>query len=88
MIVDAPAEADAPSQNTRAYIFFSEQMLVFASHMPPCFWQSASVFAFDTSPANAGPVKARATAIANVEMRIFMGFSPLHVTKPLQMNVF
>ena len=70
------------------YIFFPEHVLVFASHMPPCFWQSAWVFAFDASPANAGPVTASAMAIANVEMRIFMGFSPLHVTKPLQMNVF
>ena len=45
-----------PIVSAGAYIFFSEHMLVLASHMPPCFWQSASVLAFDTSPANAGPV--------------------------------
>jgi|SRR6476660_9838413 hypothetical protein len=50
------------------YIFFSEHVLVLASHMPPAFWQSASVFAAVTSPAKAGPVKASARAKANIEM--------------------
>jgi hypothetical protein len=58
----------------QAYIFFSEQMLVLASHTPPAFWQSASVFAAVTSPAKAGPVKASARVIANIEMRAFMTF--------------
>ena len=40
-----PLQAKAGS---RPYIFFSEQLLVLASHVPPCFWQSASVFAFDS----------------------------------------
>jgi len=37
-----------------AYIFFSEQVLVAASHIPPAFLQSASVFAAVTSAAKAG----------------------------------
>ena len=54
----------------------------FSGQESQLFWQSASVFAFDTSPAKAGPVMARAMAIANVEMRTFMGFSPLRWTSP------
>jgi hypothetical protein len=60
-----------------SYIFFSSQILVVAFQVPWAATQSASFFAFDTSPANAGPVTASAMAIANVEMSIFMGFSPL-----------
>jgi len=71
-----------------SYIFFSSHILVVAFQLPLAATQSASVFAFVTSPANAGPVTASAMAIANVEMRIFMGFSPLRWTKPPQMNVF
>ena len=48
----------------------------------------AFVFAAFTSPAKAGPLNASAKATANVEMSIFMGFSPLRWTKPPQMNVF
>ena len=45
----APAEADAALVVSKAkvgYIFFSEHIFIFASHMPPVFLQSASVFAF------------------------------------------
>jgi hypothetical protein len=61
---------------TSAYIFFSEHVLVAASHMPPAFLQSASVFAAVTSPAKAGPTKASARAKAIAEMSVFMMFSP------------
>jgi hypothetical protein len=74
-----PAEADAPSNRSKhrsGYIFFSSHILVVAFHVPPAFAQSASVFAA-VAPAKAGPVNASAKATANVEMRIFMGFSPL-----------
>jgi len=57
-------------------------VLVAASHMPPAALQSASVFAAVTSPAKAGPVKARARATANVEIRVFITFSPLHEKAP------
>jgi hypothetical protein len=70
-----------------SYIFFSSHILVVAFQEPLAATQSASVFAA-VAPAKAGPVKARAMAIANVEMRIFMGFSPLRWTKPPQTNVF
>ena len=60
-------------------------MLVAASHVPPAFVQSASVFAA-AAPAKAGPVKANARVIANIEMRIFMAFSPLLRTKPQCLN--
>jgi hypothetical protein len=72
-------EADAPSNRSKhrsGYIFFSSHILVVAFHVPPAFAQSASVFAA-VAPAKAGPVNASAKATANVEMRIFMGFSPL-----------
>ena len=59
------------------YIFFAEHVLVLASHMPPAFLQSALVFAAVTSPANAGAVKASANASANIEIMVFMAFSPL-----------
>jgi len=39
--------------------------------------EAASVFAAFTSPAKAGPVKASASATANIEIRVFMTFSPL-----------
>ena len=76
--------ADAPSNRLKhrsGYIFFSSHILVVAFHVPPAFAQSASVFAA-VAPAKAGPVNASAKATANVEMRIFMGFSPLRWTKP------
>src|SRR5262245_52313113 len=58
------------------YIFFSEHLLVAASHVPPAFSQSAWVFAVVTSPAKAGPVTARAKARATIEKRTFMVFPP------------
>jgi hypothetical protein len=67
------------------YGFFSAHALVAASHVPPAFVQSASVFAA-AAPAKAGPVKASARVIANIEMRIFMAFSPLRWTKPQYLN--
>src|SRR5262249_30407572 len=80
-----------------AYIFFAVQMLVAAFHMPPAFAHSAAVLAFVTSPAaNAGPVKASATATATTETRVFMSFlltspeletpswQPLFLTERLQ----
>ena len=65
----------------QAYIFFSEHLLVEASHMPPAFSQSAALVAVVTSPAKAGPVKASAKANANMETSIFMTFSPLACTR-------
>ena len=41
--------------------------------MPPAFSQSAAFFAFVTSPAKAGPVKASAKANANVDTSVFTG---------------
>src|SRR5262245_34787397 len=41
--------------------------------MPPAFLQSASVIAFVTSWAKAGPVKASAKANTNVHTHVFMG---------------
>jgi hypothetical protein len=67
------------------YGFFSAHVLVAASHVPPAFVQSASVFAA-AAPAKAGPVKASARVIANIEMRIFMAFSPLLWIKPQCLN--
>ena len=49
--------------------FFSEHLLLEASHMPPAFSQSAALVAFVTSPAKAGPVKASAKANTNIETR-------------------
>ena len=43
---------------TWAYILFLEQVISF--HVPPSLTQSCSLFAFFTSPAKAGPVKASA----------------------------
>jgi hypothetical protein len=57
------------------YIFFSEQILAVASHVPPALVQSASFFALVTSPAKAGPAKAIASANANVEMSLSWSFS-------------
>src|SRR5262245_36544756 len=62
----------------QAYIFFSEHVLVAASHIPPAFLQSASVFAAVTSPAKAGAVNANARARASTEIRLFMGVSPFY----------
>jgi hypothetical protein len=72
----APTEADAHGSSLKslAYIFFSEHVLVAASHMPPAFLQSASVLAA-VAPAKAGPAKANARATASVEIRAFRGFS-------------
>ena len=65
----------------QAYIFFGAHLLVAAFQMPPALAQSAAVFAVVTSPANAGPVKARAKATARMEMRVFMTFStPTHLS--------
>jgi hypothetical protein len=74
----APTEADAlcSRKADNGYIFFAEQMLVLASHVPPAFAQSAAVFAVVTLPANAGPVKAKAKATARMETTVFMAFSP------------
>ena len=60
-----------------ALLFFSEHLVVEASHMPPAFSQSAALVAFVTSPAKAGPVKASAMANANVETSAFMTFSSI-----------
>jgi hypothetical protein len=68
----AEATSIAPS-----YIFFSEQVLVALSHVPPALAQSAAVFAVFTSWAKAGPVKAIARVTARTETRLFMTFSPL-----------
>jgi hypothetical protein len=61
----------------RNYIFFSEHVLVLASHEPPAFSQSAWVFAVDTSPAKAGPETASASDSANTEMSVFIDDTPL-----------
>jgi hypothetical protein len=63
-------------QNKDRYIFFSEHVLVAASHTPPALAQSAAVFAVFTSWAKAGPVKASARANAKIEIRVFMAFTP------------
>ena len=39
-----------PAKRTIRYVFFSEPVLIAASHIPPAFLQSASVFAEATSP--------------------------------------
>src|SRR5262245_20501749 len=59
-------------------------MFIFESHSPPAFLQSASVLAFDTSPAKAGPVKASATAITNIDVRVFMGLDPYAGASPVR----
>jgi hypothetical protein len=76
----APAEADALRTVKSPYGFFSAHVLVAASHVPPAFAQSASVFAAVTSPAKAGPVKASARVNAKIERRVFMAFTPLRWT--------
>jgi hypothetical protein len=58
------------------YIFFSEQVLVAASHVPPALAQSAAVLALFTSCAKAGPVKASASDTAKIEIKVFMAFTP------------
>jgi hypothetical protein len=45
--------------------------------MPPAFWQAAFVVAVDTSAANADPEKATASAMINVEIKIFVTFLSL-----------
>lgn len=82
----APAEADAPwhcakAQASKSYIFFSVHFLAAASHTPPALSQLALSVAFVTSPAKAGPVKASAIAMANIEIRVFMDVSPLRCTR-------
>jgi hypothetical protein len=72
-------EKGAPTKlekNDRPY----EHVLVASSHTPPAFWQSACVFAAVTSPAKAGPMKASTRITANIEMKVFMAFSPLRWT--------
>jgi hypothetical protein len=49
--------------------------LAVSSHVPPALSQLALSVAFVTSPAKAGPVRARVTATASVEIRVFMAFS-------------
>src|SRR6478736_4405069 len=73
---------------TVVYGFFAAHVLVAASHTPPAFVQSASVFAAvgSPAPAKAGPVKASAIARASIETRPFMAFSPLRWTKPRSIN--
>src|SRR5262245_11430909 len=74
----------AAGERERQTIFFSMHMFIFESHSPPAFLQSASVLAFDTSPAKAGPVKARATAITNMDVRVFIGLDPYAGASPVR----
>jgi hypothetical protein len=78
-------ERPGRSCNLANYIFFSEHLLVAASHVPPAFSQSAWVFAAVTSPgpANAGPVKASARAKTKMETNVFMGLLPYASTGAL-----
>src|SRR5215470_436308 len=60
----------------QCYIF-GLQALAVASHVPPAFLQSASVFALATSAAKAGAVKANASPKATtIETSFVMGTSP------------
>jgi hypothetical protein len=68
-------------QNKDRYIFFSEHVLVAASHTPPALAQSAAVFAVFTSWAKAGTVKVSARASAKIEIIVFMAFTPLRWTE-------
>jgi hypothetical protein len=68
--IDPPRITSMP-----AYIFFAEQVLVLASHIPPAFWQSAAVFAVFTSAAKAGPVRPMTRARPSREMKLFMRVS-------------
>lgn len=61
---------------TQAYIF-SEHFLAVSSHTPPALSQLALSVALVTSPAKAGPVKASASANANIEISAFMDITPL-----------
>ena len=54
--------------------------------MPPAFSQSAAFFAFVTSPAKAGPVKASAKANANVDTSVFTGRYSLRLSGGCQEN--
>jgi hypothetical protein len=80
--IDFPrAECTEPRLNAGALLLsvgsycFAAQVLVVASQTPPALSQSAFVLAIVTSPAKAGPVKARARVIAKMERRVFMVFS-------------
>jgi hypothetical protein len=78
----ALTEASAPSVSTirrLIYCGFAEHLLVAASHTPPAFWQSASVFAAVTSPAKAALANASDKARAIEETSAFMTFTPLPV---------
>jgi hypothetical protein len=55
--------------------YLPEQLLVFASQVPPSFWHCSSV----SPPAKAGTVKASTRISANIDMKVFMTFSPLHM---------
>jgi hypothetical protein len=68
--------ASALCCNLQGYIFFSEHKLVSAFQRPPAFSQSAWFFAVLTSPANAGPVTASASANASDETSVFIAFTP------------
>ena len=63
-------------------------MLIELHQYPPALTQSASVFAVYTSWAKAGTVKASASAMANIVIRVFITFSPLRWTKPRSLNAF
>jgi hypothetical protein len=55
--------------------------------VPPALAQSAAVFAAFTSWAKADPAKASAKVRANIEMRVFMTFSPLRwLLEPRPLN--
>ena len=64
--------------------------MLLASQLPPSFWHcSSAFFAAVTSPAKAGTVKASARVRANIEMRVFMTFSPLRwLLEPVRRMLF
>ena len=70
--------------------YFPEHVLFLASQLPPSFWHcSSAFFAAVTSPAKAGTVKASARVRANIEMRVFMTFSPLRwLLEPVRRMLF
>src|SRR5262245_56511400 len=69
----APAEASAlrSPAHDGPYIF-GLHFLAASSHTPPSLSQLALSVAFVTSPAKAGPVTARASAMATIEIIAFM----------------
>ena len=90
MIMDAPAEADAPGPGSLRVEPFTASLRtscqLFIPHLAGLS-QSSLFVIVEPGPAEAGAVKAITMATVRTETMLFMTFSPLLWTEPLRMNV-